>query len=93
MHYAFHCVDKPGASAIRRDNRDLHLAHLASVADRILVAGPLLATDESAMVGSLLVIDFDALEEAEAFAQNDPYARAGLFASVTISAWKKVYPA
>lgn len=93
MHYALHCVDKIDASDVRRDNREAHLAHLASVADKILVAGPLLSADETQMVGSLLIIEFESLEEAEAFARNDPYARAGLFASVTVGAWKKVYPA
>lgn len=93
MHYAFHCIDKLDASDVRRANRDAHLAHLASVADRILVAGPLLSPDESAMIGSLLIIAFDSRADAESFAANDPYAKAGLFVSVTISAWKKVYPA
>lgn len=93
MHYAFHCVDKIDASEVRRANREAHLAHLNGVADRILVAGPLLSTDETQMIGSLLVIDFDSRADAEAFARNDPYAKAGLFVSVSISAWKKVYPA
>jgi len=35
------------------------------------------------VTGSFLVV------EAESFSANDPYAKAGLFDSVAINAWKK----
>ncbi len=92
MHYAFLCHDKPGAIDIRKANRDAHLAHLRGIGDRILVAGPLLGDDGQTMIGSLLVIDFPDRKAAEAFAANDPYAKAGLFQSVTVTPWKKVLP-
>ncbi len=92
MHYAFLCHDKPGSLDIRKANRDAHLAHLRGIGDRILVAGPLLGDDGQTMIGSLLVIDFPDRKAAEAFAANDPYAKAGLFQSVTVTPWKKVLP-
>jgi hypothetical protein len=92
MHYAFLCHDKPGAIEIRKANRDAHLAHLRAVDGQILVAGPLLGEDGQSMIGSLLIIDFPDRKAAEAFAANDPYAKAGLFKSATITAWKKVLP-
>jgi uncharacterized protein YciI len=42
------------------------------------------------MLGSLLIVDFEDRQAAEAFAAADPYAKAGLFAQVDIVAWKKV---
>lgn len=91
MFFAFHCLDKPNAGELRRVTREAHLAHLASVADRVLVAGPLL-DDAGAAIGSLLIVDFEDRTQAEAFAQADPYATAGVFASVGVTPWRKVLP-
>lgn len=44
------------------------------------------------MVGSLLVMEFADRKVAEGFAANDPYAKAGLFRSVTITPFRKVFP-
>ena len=92
MHFVFRCLDRPDAAEVRRTHREAHLAHLASVEAQIVAAGPLLADDGTSMIGSLLVIDFPDRAAAEAFARTDPYARAGLFASVSITPWKQVYP-
>jgi len=54
----------------------------------IFVAGPLI--EDGVMRGSLLILDAPDRAAAEAFAAGDPYARAGLFASVEILEWKKV---
>ena len=92
MHFVFRCLDRPDAAEVRRVNRDAHLAHLARVEAQIVAAGPLLSDDGERMIGSLLVIDFADRAAAEAFARADPYARAGLFSSVSITPWKRVYP-
>ncbi len=92
MLYMFHCTDKAGAAQLRTDNRSDHLAYLESHADRIHAAGPLLSDDGQAMVGSLLIVDCADAAAAQAFADNDPYAKAGLFQSVTIRPWRRVFP-
>ena len=38
-------------------------------------------------------MQFDDLAQAKAWADDDPYNKAGLFGSVTITPWKKVLPA
>lgn len=91
-YFAIHCIDKPGTAELRASNRPAHLAHLATVGDQVLVAGPLLRPDGRAM-GSLLIIDFDDREAAIAFSTADPYHRAGLFESRSITNWHKVLPA
>ncbi|WP_343564575.1 YciI family protein [Kiloniella sp. b19] len=92
MKFAFYCVDKPGHTHVRAENREAHLEYAKGVNDRMLCGGPLLSDDGEQMVGSLLVIDFDSLEAAQEWAKNDPYAKAGLFESVRISPWKHVLP-
>ncbi len=92
MYFAIHCIDKPGAGDLRAATRADHLAYLGEIDDRILAGGPLLGLDGAAM-GSLLIVDFADRKAAIAFAADDPYARAGLFASVAVTAWRKVFPA
>ena len=92
MLYHIHCLDKADHLQVRLDNRDAHLQHLSSLGSRLFAAGPLLDEDEQ-MMGSVLVIEFDSRDDAEAFCSRDPYAQAGLFQKVEISAWKKVLPA
>ncbi len=87
MHFALICRDKPGHVQTRLDNRAAHLDY-ARASGVVFVAGPLI--EDGAMLGSLVILDVPDRAAAEAFAANDPYAKAGLFASVEIVEWKKV---
>jgi len=89
--FAIHCIDKPASGDLRASTRPDHLEHLERVGDRLLVAGPLLDED-GRPIGSLLIIDFDDRKAAIQFAADDPYAQAGLFASVAVTAWRQVLP-
>ena len=92
MNFVLYCVDKPGHGQVRADNRPAHLDYLKSKLDRLVIAGPLLDDDGESVLGSLLVIEAADRADAEAFAAGDPYAKAGLFESVTVKAYKKVLP-
>ena len=80
--------DKPGHLEIRKANRQAHLDYGAA-SGKVFLAGPLLAED-GGMCGSLIILEVSDLDEARDWAAGDPYARAGLFASVEINEWKKV---
>jgi uncharacterized protein YciI len=88
MRFAIITTDKPGALQTRKDNRDAHLAYIAETGV-VEMAGPFLNADDQ-MCGSLIVLDVPDLDSAQAWAKNDPYAKAGLFSDVRIQAWKKV---
>ncbi|MEW9613679.1 YciI-like protein [Shinella sp. S4-D37] len=92
MHFAFLCQDKPGALQVRLDTRPDHLAYLNGLdADgKLAVAGPFLG-DDGKPTGSLVVVKAETIEEARRIAENDPYAKAGLFASVEVKAWNWVF--
>ena len=92
MLFAILCTDKPDHQQVRADNRPAHLAYLEAHASQILLGGPLPNDDGSAMTGSLLVLDFADRAAAEAFAEGDPYNQAGLFESVAIKPFRKVFP-
>ena len=88
MRFALITKDKPGALQTRLDNREAHLAYIAETGV-VEMAGPVL-DDDGQMCGSLIILDVADMAAAEDWAANDPYAKAGLFASVTLRAWKKV---
>jgi uncharacterized protein YciI len=90
--YVFRLLDKPGASALRDAVRPAHKAYLAQVAGRIAFAGPLVADDGVAMVGSLLAIDFDSREAAMAWLADEPFTRAGLYAGTEVHAFVNLWP-
>ena len=92
MHFAFLCQDKPGALQVRLDTRPDHLAYLTGLnADgKLAIAGPFLG-DDGKPTGSLVVVKAETIEEARQIAENDPYAKAGLFASVEVKAWNWVF--
>lgn len=88
MLIALVAKDKPNHLQTRKDNRDAHLAYIEATGV-VNQAGPLL--DEAGeMAGSLVILDVTDMAAAEAWAESDPYAKAGLFESVTLTAWKKV---
>ena len=88
MRVALICIDKPGHLHIRQENRAAHLAHIDS-SGVVDMAGPFLDA-QGQMAGSLGVLNVDTLDQAQAWAAADPYAKAGLFQSVDIREWKKV---
>jgi uncharacterized protein len=89
--FAILCHDRADAGSLRAETRPAHLDYLGAIEPRILAAGPIL-DEEGISRGSVIIADFDDLAAARAFAEADPYARAGLFRSVEVSAWKQVFP-
>jgi len=88
MLVALIAKDKSDALQIRLDNRAAHLAYIEETGV-VQQAGPLL-DDEGKMCGSLIILDTRDLVTAQNWADGDPYARAGLFETVTLIEWKKV---
>lgn len=99
MLYAIVGEDAPNSLEQRLASRPAHLARLTELeaAGRLVLAGPCPAIDSpdpgpAGFSGSLIVAEFDSLIAAQAWAQADPYATAGVFASVTIRPFKQVFP-
>lgn len=93
MLFVIKCVDKSDHLQVRLDNRSDHVDYLKSYGDKLFAAGPTLSDEEEAMNGSVVILELDSKAEAQEFCDNDPYAKAGLFESVSIAKWKKVLPA
>lgn len=85
MKFMIYSQDKEDGLPIRKANRDAHLSFLGTDAPvNVLSAGPWLSDDGETMKGSLLIVEADALSDVKDWLQSDPYAKAGLPASVTI---------
>ena len=91
MPFAIMALDKPGSGNVRTENRPAHLEHLDRHAAKLLAGGAVLADDAATPVGSLIVYDSEDRAEVEAFLAADPFTKAGLFASVSIYPWRKVF--
>lgn len=87
MLVALIAQDKPGALQIRKDTRDAHVSYLKET--NVSQAGPFLDANGE-MCGSLIILDVPNMAAAQAWADNDPYAQAGLFEKVTLTQWNKV---
>ena len=87
MLFALLCTDKPQGLELRMSVRPDHLKYLESLGAGLKAAGPF--TDDAGQpIGSLVIIEAADRTTAKAMADADPYAKAGLFASVEIRAWK-----
>ena len=99
MFYAILCVDVADSLALRAETRPAHIARVQALQDqgRLLLAGPHPAIDSpdpgpAGFTGSLIVAEFESLEDARAWADSDPYLTAGVYKSVTVKPFKKVLP-
>ena len=89
MHFVALCADKPGAVQLRLDVRPSHVEWLKGHASQVKVAGPFL-DPAGQMIGSMLILDCADEAAAQALLASDPYADAGLFASVDLRPWRWV---
>jgi len=91
MIYAFWLLDRPDTQALRVATRPAHRAYLEKVADRIAFAGPL-CDENGLMIGSLLVIDFPSEVAARTWLSEEPFTRAGIYATSHIHAFENRWP-
>lgn len=99
MWYAIEGHDGPDVLAQRLAARLEHLARLTALRDdgRLLLAGPCPAIDAedpgpAGFSGSIVIAEFDSLEDARAWADADPYVAAGVYARVDVRPFRKVLP-
>ena len=83
------CIDKPDCLAKRTGRRPAHLVYLSSLGAKVRAAGALLDPAGQNPIGSLLILETLDEAEARAILAADPYAEAGLFASVDVKPWRQ----
>lgn len=98
MLYVIFAQDIAHSLEKRLAARPAHLARLQVLRDegRLLTAGPLPAVDSNdpgaaGFTGSTVIAEFASLTEAQAWAESDPYVEAGVYESVIVKPFKKVF--
>ncbi|MEM8816362.1 MAG: YciI family protein [Pseudomonadota bacterium] len=99
MWYAILAKDTEDSLERRLAARPKHLERISQLVEegRILVAGPHPAVDSedpgaAGFTGSLIIAEFPDLAAAEAWADDDPYVAAGVYANVEVKPFKRVLP-
>ncbi|MFT5592945.1 MAG: hypothetical protein ACI8SR_001311 [Oceanicoccus sp.] len=99
MLYAIISKDIANSLEKRLAARPAHLERLQLLQQqgRLILAGPHPAIDsedpgQDGFTGSLVVAEFENLEQAQAWADIDPYIKAGVYEQVTVKPFKKVLP-
>lgn len=99
MWYVIYSEDVENSLPLRKQTRPAHLARIQTLVDqgRVMVAGPCPAIDsddpgEAGFTGSVVIAEFASLEEAQTWADTDPYMLAGVYARVVVKPFKKVLP-
>lgn len=100
MLYVIFSQDVKNSLEKRLAARPAHLARLSDLQDqgRLVVAGPCPAIDsenpgDAGFTGSVVIAEFNSLEDAQAWADKDPYIEAGVYERVIVKPYKKVLPA
>jgi uncharacterized protein YciI len=99
MLYAIVGTDHPDSLEARLKARPAHLERLQALLaeGRLILAGPNPAIDSddpgpAGFSGSLIVAEFPSLQQAQAWADSDPYVAASVYQSVVVKPFKKVLP-
>jgi len=99
MLYAIIAEDTADSLEKRLVSRPAHVERLKALKDagRLILAGPHPAIDSedpgsAGFSGSLIVAEFASLDDAQAWADQDPYIAAGVYQKVTVKPFKKVLP-
>lgn len=98
MLYVIYAEDIADSLEKRLSVRPAHLARLQLLHDegRLLTAGPMLAVDSNepgaaGFSGSTVIAEFESLEAAQSWANDDPYIAAGVYRQVSVKPYKKVF--
>jgi hypothetical protein len=89
MLFVLTAIDKDNALALRTETRAAHFEY-AKATDAIKLGGPFLDA-KGDMAGSLIIFEAADMQAAKQWAANDPYAKAGLFATSDVRPWKLTF--
>src|SRR5215510_1192989 len=89
MLWTISCVDNPNSAAIRDKVLQPHRDYLQSQKKILVLAGATQNDEGTQAIGSMFVVNVDGRAKAKAFSDGDPFTKAGVFKSVTITRMRK----
>ena len=99
MLYLINARDVENSLEKRAKARPDHIKRLEQMQNegRLILAGPLPNVDsetpgDAGFSGSIIIAEFDNLDAAKAWANDDPYVHGGVYDQVEVKPFKKVFP-
>jgi len=99
MLYSIISTDIENSLPLRVKARPAHIERLQELQNqgRLIIAGPSPALDtnepgDAGFTGSVVIAEFETLQQAQLWADTDPYLLGGVYEKVIVKPFKKVFP-
>ena len=92
MLFMIYALDHPTAAPLREQFYPAHKQYLTNAHQsgiQITMAGPLVKDDGTTAIGSLFVIEVESRAQAEQFHHNDPFYKANVWHTSTITTFNR----
>ena len=94
MYFLITGYENQANSNKRPEVRDKHIARMTMLSEegRVLCAGPIFQDEQQTRFnGSIMIIDFPSLNDAENWAKEEPYLRAQVYTHIDVQPFKQVF--
>ena len=92
MPFMIHCLYREGGAEARWPIRRAHIHYMLDWLPSTVFGSAILSADGKQAAGMIVALNVNSDVEAQRFIENEPYCRAGLFASVTINPLVQMTP-
>lgn len=95
--FVLSCTDREGTVEKRLAIRPQHLARLEQLnaEGRLIVAGAMPkdpANPQAGFYGSTIIVDFDSREALDAWLQDEPFLKEGIYSHIDVKPFNKAFP-
>ena len=95
--FVLSCTDREGTLEKRLATRPAHLARLQQLdaEGRLIVAGAMPkdpSNPQAGFYGSTMIVDFDSREALDAWLQDDPFLKDGVYSHIDVKPFNKAFP-
>lgn len=95
--FVLSCTDREGTLEKRLATRPAHLARLQQLdaEGRLIVAGAMPkdpSNPQSGFYGSTMIVDFDSREALDAWLQDEPFLKEGVYSHIDVKPFNKAFP-
>ncbi|UIZ58060.1 YciI family protein [Acinetobacter sp. SCLZS86] len=95
--FVLSCTDREGTLEKRLATRPLHLARLQQLdaEGRLIVAGAMPKdpnNPQAGFYGSTMIVDFDSREALDAWLQDEPFLKEGVYSHIDVKPFNKAFP-
>ena len=95
--FVLSCTDREGTLEKRLTTRPAHLARLQQLdaEGRLIVAGAMPkdpSNPQAGFYGSTMIVDFDSREALDAWLQDEPFLKEGVYSHIDVKPFNKAFP-